>query len=324
MPRPTPPQIPAALNVLSALTINRPNGKIMTELHRTAIIGMILLVSLPTLPGAMLAKPATDRAAKLQAAVEKQAAIVRKQLTDEQNLLIRAPFVIAGNLSEEALRNWHDQTIAPAAEALQRQFFTTAPSAPITIWLFPAAETYAAESLRLFGDQNVSVYGYYKPDQRTLVMNIGTGGGTLIHELTHALAAFDFPGQPDWFNEGLASLFEQSRYLGTGEKRKLVGLVNWRLPKLQAAIQAGELQTLAELMTMRDFRGKQLGLNYAQARYFCQYLQERGVLEEFYRTFRENRFQDPHGILSARKVLGAKAWKTLDADFQAWVMKLKR
>ena len=37
-------------------------------------------------------------------------------------------------------------------------------------------------------------------------MNIGTGGGTLVHELTHSLIAFDFPHVPDWFNEGLASL----------------------------------------------------------------------------------------------------------------------
>ncbi len=73
------------------------------------------------------------------------------------------------------------------------------------VWLFTDEKPYAEHSLRIYGDKDVSVYGYYKPDKRVLVMNIGTGGGTLVHELTHALAAFDFPGQPDWFNEGLAS-----------------------------------------------------------------------------------------------------------------------
>jgi len=284
----------------------------------------ILIIEFLFLEKIPAAETPAQRTAKLNAAVEKQAELVRGKLTDKQHLIVRAPFVIAGNLSEETLVAWHDQTIALAAAALGRQFFTAAPDVPITIWLFPDAETYAAESLRLFNDKDVSVYGYYKPDKRTLVMNIGTGGGTLVHELTHALAAFDFPGQPDWFNEGLASLYEQSRFLGAGNKLRIVGRTNWRLPKLQETIAAGKLQPLNELMTMRDFRGPQMGLNYAQARYFCQYLQEQGKLEDFYRAFRNNRLKDPHGVEAAKKVLGEKAWKTIDADYQEWVGTLRR
>ncbi|MDX1961703.1 MAG: hypothetical protein SFX18_01035 [Pirellulales bacterium] len=259
----------------------------------------------------------------LAQALSTKAAEVKKLLADDLRMIVREPFIIAGNLSEKNLATWHQQTIQPAAAALGRQYFTTPPNAPIVIWLFTDADTYTRHAERIYGDKDISVYGYYKPDQRALVMNIGTGGGTLIHELAHALAAVDFPGQPDWFNEGLASLYEQSRFAGTGEKLRIYGLTNWRLPKLQEAIKAGKLQSLTELMSLRDFRGANMGLNYAQARYFCQYLQEQGKLEEYYRAFRDNREEDPHGLKAAKKVLGAEAWQIIDADYQKWVLGLR-
>ena len=152
-------------------------------------------------------------------------------------------------------------------------------------------------------------------------MNIGTGGGTLVHELTHALIDFDFPQVPHWFNEGLASLHEQCRFLP--DDRGIEGLVNWRLPGLQEAIRQGRLGTLEEMMTRDDFRGTLVGLNYAQARYCCLYLQSRGQLEEFYRRFRAAHEQDRSGTATLRDLLGEPAWKTLDRDYQAWVAELK-
>ena len=41
------------------------------------------------------------------------------------------------------------------------------------------------------------------------MMNIGTGGGTLVHEIVHPFVAANFPHCPPWFNEGLGSLYEQ-------------------------------------------------------------------------------------------------------------------
>ena len=43
-----------------------------------------------------------------------------------------------------------------------------------------------------------------------LVMNIATGGGTLVHEIVHPFMEANFPACPSWFNEGLGSLYEQS------------------------------------------------------------------------------------------------------------------
>ncbi len=73
-----------------------------------------------------------------------------------------------------------------------------------------------------------------------MLMNVGTGTGTLVHELTHALIKPDFPQVPSWFNEGLASLFEQC----TLDNGDICGLPNWRLPDLQNAIRKNELRSL--------------------------------------------------------------------------------
>ena len=62
---------------------------------------------------------------------------------------------------------------------------------------------------KLYDDDDLSKYGYYKPSEKTMLMNINTGTGTLVHEMTHALVRYDFPDIPSWFNEGLGSLYER-------------------------------------------------------------------------------------------------------------------
>jgi hypothetical protein len=244
----------------------------------------------------------------------------RPQLGADCNLLVRPPFVLAGDLTVEQLEVWHTQTIVPAATALKRAYFQKSPTLPITIFLFSGEASYDHYARTLFGDERISVYGYYQPQRRALVMNIATGGGTLVHELTHALMDCDFPQVPDWFNEGLASLYEQCRFTSDGG---IEGLPNWRLAGLQETIRAGRLGTLESLMTGDEFRGRLVGLNYAQARYFCLYLQERGLLEDFYRRLRADYERDPRGVAAARSLFDGAAWQTLDRDFQAWVLTLK-
>jgi hypothetical protein len=258
----------------------------------------------------------------LTAACDERAAIWRKRLGDECRVIVGAPFVVAGNLSDAQLDQWLKQTIAPAARSLGKSFFDKAPTEPITVLLFSDEPNYNHFAKQLFGDEGISVYGYYKSDQRTLVMNISTGGGTLVHELTHALIDFDFPQVPDWFNEGLASLYEQCRFLPN--EAGLEGLPNWRLPGLQTAVREGRLRSLAQLIADDDFRGKDVGLNYAQARYFCLYLQERELLEEFYRRFRAAYDKDPRGQATALGLFPPHDWPEVDRKFQEWVLTLER
>src|SRR5258708_27075413 len=115
-----------------------------------------------------------------------------------------------------------------------------------------------------------------------MFMKVGTGTGTVVHELTHALIAPDFPDVPSWFNEGLASLYEQCS-LG---RDTITGHENWRLPALQKAIKAETLRPLAELIEDPQFyRDDLVGLNYAEARYLMFYLQEKGQLVRYYKEF---------------------------------------
>ncbi len=268
--------------------------------------------------GVPAARLAPDREAMAEEC-RRQAETWRILLDDHCAVISRAPFVIAGDLPETELVQWHERTIGPAARAMGHAYFQNPPDRPVTVLLFDGQENYSRYAAELFGDQDVSVYGYYKPRERVLVMNISTGGGTLVHELTHALIAFDFPNVPDWFNEGLASLHEQCRI--RSDETGIDGLENWRLPGLQTAIQDGKLGPLVELMERNDFRGRGVGLNYAQARYLCLYLQRKDKLEAVYQAFRES--SDNTGVASIKAILGDEAWQSLDADFQDWVLSLE-
>ena len=109
-------------------------------------------------------------------------------------------------------------------------------------------------------------------------MNIATGGGTLVHELVHPFIAASFPAVPAWFNEGLASLYEAVRE----EHGQMWGLPNWRLAGLQRAIRAGKLPSFAMMTGDSDARFYASSTGYAQARYLCLYLQEKGLLHRYY------------------------------------------
>ncbi len=264
----------------------------------------------------------TDK--KLQRACDQAAEKLRPRLGAECHTIVRPPLVIAGDMDEADLELWYKDTIGPAAAAMAQRYFRHAPSEPITVLLWSNQSSYNHYAEKLFGDRNVSIYGYYKPHDRVLVMNIDTGGGTLVHELTHALADFDFPRIPDWFNEGLASLHEQCRFREDQDGPWIEGLENWRLPGLQKAIRGARLRTLQSLVESQDFRGKQEGLNYAHARYFCLFMQRREVLEDFYRTFRDHHADDPQGSATVRKMFPTLSWDELDADFREWALTLER
>ncbi len=122
-------------------------------------------------------------------------------------------------------------------------------------------------------------------------MNISTGGGTLVHEIVHPFMSANFPECPSWFNEGLASLYEQS----SERDGRIIGLTNWRLAGLQEAIREGTVPPFKTLCgtTTRQFYDQDKGTNYSQARYLCYHLQERGLLKLYYQTFRKNCETDP-------------------------------
>jgi hypothetical protein len=152
-------------------------------------------------------------------------------------------------------------------------------------------------------------------------MNIATGGGTLVHEIVHPFMKANFPECPAWFNEGLASLYEQC-----GEKDgRMYGYTNWRLKGLQIAIDAGDLPPFQELTSTDDiaFYTDDRHTNYAQARYLCYYLQEHGLLVRYYHEFSENCKTDPTGYNTLKKVLNENDMTAFKNKWEKFVMKLE-
>ena len=64
------------------------------------------------------------------------------------------------------------------------------------------------------------------------------------------------------------------------------------------------------------------GTNYAQARYLCYYLQERGLLVKFYHEFLAAHENDPTGYKTLQKVLGEKDMADFQKRWEAFVLKL--
>lgn len=258
--------------------------------------------------------------ARLRTACQASADELMSRLWPECSALVAAPLVIAGDLSPKRLDQWRRETIEPAMRAMAASYVDTLPCVPVTVLLMADEQSYDRATSELFGEQGVSVFGYYKPDLRVLVMNIDTGSGTLVHELTHALLAFDFPRVPDWFNEGLASLHERCDIRADGQG--LDGQVNWRLKFLRQALADNSLRRLDAMMSDDDFRRRE-AVNYAHARYFCLFLQERGLLCDFYRRFRDDFDHDPQGLAAAAALFPGKTWAEIDAEFRAWAEGLR-
>jgi hypothetical protein len=229
-------------------------------------------------------------------------------------------FVIASNLSEKETRDITDNTISKAAACFYNDYFEKKPYDLTTIFLFKDDASYRYWAKKLYGDTDLSRFGYYRPSTKIMLMNIATGTGTLVHEMTHALVRYDFPEIPSWFNEGLGSLYERSS-LSNGE---ILGYVNWRLPALQKAINDNSYTPLSTLVKTNEdeFYGDGSEFNYAQARYLCMYLQEKGLLKKYYKAFRDNYSNDNTGKITLEKIAG-KNLNELDKDYVEWVKTLK-
>jgi hypothetical protein len=246
---------------------------------------------------------------------------LKKRLPSEEfEVVVEKPFVVVGDGGRRAVEEHARGTVRWAVTLLKKDFFTKDPKEILDIWLFKDSASYNRHARALFGREPTTPYGYYSPAHRALVMNIETGGGTLVHEIVHPFVEANFPGCPPWLNEGLGSLYEQS-----GEQDgHIVGYTNWRLPGLQRAVRRGGLVSFQKLLAMdgRAFYDDPRGTNYAQARYLCYYLQERGLLTRFYREFHSNRDTDPTGFDTLKRVLGETDMAAFQRRWEKFVLEL--
>lgn len=251
---------------------------------------------------------------------------VRRQLLQRElgnrgfTVVEHSPFLVVGDEPPERVRQRAAGTVRWALRHLNRDYFRAAPERPVELWVLRDEASYQRMARGRLGIRPSTPFGFYSPTQAAIMVNGATGAGTLVHEMVHALLAVDFPDSPAWFNEGFASLFEQC------EERQgtIWGLPNWRLRGLQRALERRELPRLEQLcgLDTAAFYGAGDSLHYAQARYLCLYLQDRGVLRGYYARFRESQADDPTGYATLRSVLGGIQPVELERDWAAYVAKL--
>ncbi len=238
-------------------------------------------------------------------------------------VVVEPPFVVIGDSAPDQVRRQAAGTVRWSVERLKKDFFTRDPDQILEVWLFKGDRSYRKYARELFGDDPDTPYGYYSSSDHALVMNIATGGGTLVHEIVHPFVEANFPDCPAWFNEGLGSLYEQS---GSRDGH-IIGYTNWRLAGLQRAIRAAEVPSFATLTatTTDQFYNHDPGSNYAQARYLLYYLQEKGLLVDYYRQFLAHHRTDPTGYQTLKKLLGRDdaGMAAFEKEWRRYVLRLR-
>jgi hypothetical protein len=237
-------------------------------------------------------------------------------------IVIEKPFVVIGDEPKEAVQQHAEDTVKWAVGRLKQDFFPKEPNDILDIWLFKDKESYEKHTRLLFGETPTTPYGYYSNTHKALIMNIETGGGTLVHEIVHPLMEANFPECPPWLNEGLGSLYEQCGDV----KGHIYGFTNWRLPGLQQAIRSAQVPSFKTLTAMDTsaFYNQDRGTNYAQARYLCYYLQEKGVLVKFYQEFHAHQKEDPTGFDTLKKILAEDDMDAFKTRWEKYVLGLRR
>ncbi len=238
------------------------------------------------------------------------------------SVVVQRPFVVIGDEARDVVKRRARGTVKWAVDLLREGYFRSQPDHIIDVWLFKNRASYNKHTVQLFGERPTTPYGFYSPSRRALIMNIATGGGTLCHEIVHPFVAANFPSCPSWLNEGLGSLYEQCQE----RDGKIRGLLNWRLPGIQTALRERRARTFAELCSTTDdqFYGDDQGVHYAQARYLCYYLQERGLLRGYYHAFVANQREDPTGYETLRRVLRRADMAEFERDWSRFVLDLER
>ncbi len=237
------------------------------------------------------------------------------------SVILQKPFVVIGDESKEMVEYRSEKTVKWAVERIKKDYFSEEPNAIIDVWLFKDKSSYEKHTEELFGKKPHTPYGYYSSSDRALVMNIATGGGTLVHEIVHPFIEANFEDCPAWFNEGLASLYEQCQ----DNNGRIWGKTNWRLRGLQLALESDRVPTFEELFstTTREFYNEDPGTNYSQARYLCYYLQQKGLLVKFYHRFVKDVDDDPTGYETLKHILKRTDIARFEAEWKTFVLDLR-
>ncbi|HEX5050991.1 MAG TPA: hypothetical protein VFZ65_04400 [Planctomycetota bacterium] len=295
------------------------------KLHpgRRVVFALLVAVPLGCAPGQEppAAAAAPKRRISRQACQEHLDAM-RARIPAGFDAVLEPPFVVIGDGGRRAVATSATRTVRWAVDMLRQDFFEHDPDKVLEVWLFDGKDSYRKHTRQLFDEQPTTPYGFYSARHGALIMDIATGGGTLVHEIVHPFVEANVEHCPAWINEGLGSLFEQS------EERdgRIAGLLNWRLDGLQGAIRDGTTIPIAELVatTQAQFYGEGSGRNYAMARYLLYWLQEHGKLHEFWRDWRRTQADDPTAAAALQRALGTEDLAAFQVQWEKWIAARRR
>lgn len=272
---------------------------------------LVVFACLALVPALAAAEPSAEELAQRRDALQ-------TRLGPGFTVVVQPPFVVIGDESPATVKHHASGILKWSIQLLEAEYFKTRPSKLIEIWLFKNEKTYRKGAKKYFGDEPDTPYGYYSSEHDAMVMNIGPGAGTLVHEVVHPYIEANFPEGPAWFNEGLASLYERP----TERKGHIWGLPNWRLPNLKKQINDKTLPELTKLLatTRNEFYEAEFDA-YAYARYLLLYLQEQGKLTPFYEKFVADK-TDRTGKTALESVLGEKL-DSFEPKWRKWAVALR-
>ena len=233
------------------------------------------------------------------------------------SVVVAGSFIVVGEEPREIVESHVDKIVKKYVSLLEQDYFGHGLDAPVTVWLLKSAESFKRYSQIVLGVTTESRFGYYSPETRTIVLNVASGLGTLVHEMVHPFMHASFASCPPWFNEGLASLYERCGV----RDGSIYGYSNWRLPGLKKLIHDGTLTTIGDLTSMNDGQFYEMNAsgNYAQARYLCFYLQEMGLLKRFFRELQVHESEDPTGFETLLWIVGERDIQTFEQKWKGFV-----
>ena len=169
--------------------------------------------------------------------------------------------------------------------------------------------------------------GLYVPAYGMLFTDIYSGIGVFSHEYTHALHAGDAnkvnQAHPRWLTEMLSTSNEEVDY---DEKRRTISMLNMgdRYESLLDGIANDRIIGFEKLIAMEDkalMDSKNIDMFYAEIRYLGMYLQQRGLMRQFYALYKQDYLKDKTGKKTLETVLGTKL-SDFQMTWESWVLGL--
>ncbi len=232
-------------------------------------------------------------------------------------------FVVFSDMNDELTFKLIDNDMRNTIDAMSNNYVNKLPDAVTPIFLFEKYENYKEFVMDNYDipEDDISPYGFYKISKNVIVIRYVTWKGSILHEITHKFIRSDFPDAPSWFDEGFASLNEKSVF----KDGNLTGEFSLRILPLRRAIKENTYTGLKHLMQTDDdeLYGKRTSYYYAQSRYLLMYLQEKGLLQKYYKTFRDSYKKDKTGITQLEEITG-KSLKTLDEELLDYIKSFKQ